>query len=351
MIVGHRQMYVDGVALRRKGVKPGPGTAGGYSVGAPDGRLTTPMSFMNTPRLKPVPTAFEKASLAAKRLARVPAMVNGRRAALARSISVKTRSRNLSPQRSSDFWIRSMLHRSEPMPTIISPLQLREGAAAGCGVPGRHRTITAPLLQPASGPRYAGRGACLTARSSISARIRRHAVAEAGENRLADQEMADVELGELRDGGDRRDIVEGQAVAGVGLDAVLDGQRGAIGDALQFGRVLLALDMGVAAGVELDHRRAEPNRGLDLSLARLDEQADADARVAEPVDIMGAAARCWPAASSPPSVVRSSRFSGTMQAAWGWWAKRDRQHLLGRRHLEIQRQIDLGHQPVDVAGR
>ena len=29
-------------------------------------------------------------------------------------------------------------------------------------------------------------------------------------------------------------------------------------------------------------------------------------------------------------------------------AKRDRKHLLGRRHLEIQRQGDLGHQPVDV---
>src|SRR5690606_15840870 len=39
------------------------------SVGAPDGALTTPMSFMNTPRLKPVPTALEKASFAAKRLA------------------------------------------------------------------------------------------------------------------------------------------------------------------------------------------------------------------------------------------------------------------------------------------
>ena len=79
--------------------------------------------------------------------------------------------------------------------------------------------------------------------------------------------MADVELGELRDGGDRDDIVEGQAVAGVRLDAVLGRERGAVGDALQLGRALLALDMGVAAGVEFDDRRAEPQRGLDL-LAR-----------------------------------------------------------------------------------
>ena len=49
----------------------------------------------------------------------VLAAVNGRRAALARSTSVKQRARNLSPQRSSDFAIRSMLVRSEPMPRII----------------------------------------------------------------------------------------------------------------------------------------------------------------------------------------------------------------------------------------
>ena len=39
------------------------------SVGAPERALTTPMSFMKTPRRNPVPTALENASLAAKRLA------------------------------------------------------------------------------------------------------------------------------------------------------------------------------------------------------------------------------------------------------------------------------------------
>ena len=56
------------------------------SVGAPEGAFTTPTSFMNTPALKPVPTAFENASLAAKRLASVPALVNGRFAARALGI-------------------------------------------------------------------------------------------------------------------------------------------------------------------------------------------------------------------------------------------------------------------------
>ena len=116
-----------------------------------------------------------------------------------------------------------MLHRSEPMPTIIAP-------------------------------------------SSISCAHPPDAGLEAGEDRLADQEMADVELGELRDRGDRHDIVEGQAVAGMRLDAVLDRERGAVGDAPQLGRAFLALDMGVAAGVEFDDRRAEPHRGLDLAL-------------------------------------------------------------------------------------
>ena len=45
------------------------GTIGQRNVGAPDGRLTTARSFMNTPREKPVPKAFAQASLAAKRLA------------------------------------------------------------------------------------------------------------------------------------------------------------------------------------------------------------------------------------------------------------------------------------------
>ena len=38
-------------------------------VGLPEGSLTTPMSFQNTPLRKPVPSALEQASLAAKRLA------------------------------------------------------------------------------------------------------------------------------------------------------------------------------------------------------------------------------------------------------------------------------------------
>ena len=30
------------------------------------------------------------------------------------------------------------------------------------------------------------------------------------------------------------------------------------------------------------------------------------------------------------------------------WRSAIAEHLLGRRHFEVQRQVDLGHQPVDV---
>ncbi len=45
--------------------------------------------------------------------------------------------------------------------------------------------------------------------------------------------------------------------------------------------------------------------------------------------------------SSPPSVVRSSRFSGTRQTAWGRTPQRDAQHLAGGRHLEVEGHGDL----------
>src|SRR6185503_9640352 len=253
-----------------------------FSVGAPEARLTTPMSFIWTPRLNPVPTALEKASLAAKRLARVPARVCGRDAALARSVSVNTRLRNLSLQRASDFSIRSMLHRSEPMPTIMKPSPLEgEGAErseAGEGASGQGCTLPHPPTASRRAPPSPSRGEGLSPRFVHQRAHAAYAGLEAGEDRLADQEMPDVELGELGDRGHRNHIIEGQAVAGVRLDAVLDRERRAIGDALQLRRALLAVEMGIAAGVEFDDRRAEAHGRRHLLLGRFDEQADADVR-------------------------------------------------------------------------
>ena len=57
--------------------------------------------------------------------------------------------------------------------------------------------------------------------------------------------MADVEFGQLRNGGNRLDIVEGQAMAGMRLDTVLDRQRRHVGNALQFDGPGLANGMGM----------------------------------------------------------------------------------------------------------
>ena len=62
----------------------------------------------------------------------------------------------------------------------------------------------------------------------------------------------------------------------------------------------------------------------------------------------GASALCWPTTSSPPSVVSSSRRSGTRHTACGLVASAIRSMSVGRRHLEIQRLGDLGLQPRHV---
>ena len=58
-------------------------------------------------------------------------------------------------------------------------------------------------------------------------------VFEADEHRLADQVVADVELGQLRDGSNRLDVFIGKPMPGVGFDAVLHGQRRHVGNAPQ----------------------------------------------------------------------------------------------------------------------
>ena len=62
--------------------------------------------------------------------------------------------------------------------------------------------------------------------SSISPRIAPHGLVEADEDRLADQEMADVELDHLRDRGDRRAVSKVEAVAGMDLEPERRAVRG-----------------------------------------------------------------------------------------------------------------------------
>src|SRR5258707_5442160 len=86
---------------------------------------------------------------------------------------------------------------------------------------------------------------------------------KADEDRFGDEEMADVEFADLWDRGDRFDIVEGEPVTGMDLQA--DG--GAIGGGVlqpcQEALLLGALPVVVGAGVQLHHRRAAGTRGID----------------------------------------------------------------------------------------
>ena len=159
--------------------------------------------------------------------------------------------------------------------------------------------------------------------------------------------MADIEFGELGDGGDRGDVVEGETVTGMGLEAVLGGERGGVGEAAELFGAGFAFEMRVAAGVELDDRRAEADRSLDLGRVGLDEQADADVRGAELVDIISKLIVL-------PGRVEAA-FGGPLLALFGDDAggvgavgQRDFEHFLGRRHFEVQRDFEPGHERVDI---
>src|SRR3546814_15512703 len=74
---------------------------------------------------------------------------------------------------------------------------------------------------------------------------------------------------------------ESEAVAGMRFDAVLDGERGHLGDAAKLLRLRLVVDMGIAAGVEFDHGRLQADRRFQLPRIGLDDQADPDIRFGE----------------------------------------------------------------------
>ena len=144
------------------------------------------------------------------------------------SISVKTRSTKRSPKRSSVRSMRRMSMMSLPMPRIMRCR--RQACAAGLGARLVHQRA------------HAADGAV-----------------EAAEDRLADQEMADIELDDRRDRGDRPDRVEGEAVAGMAFEAERLGMRrrrrrcGRAGAARS-----RALGLAIGAGVQLDDVRRRP---------------------------------------------------------------------------------------------
>ena len=99
--------------------------------------------------------------------------------------------------------------------------------------------------------------------------------------------------------------------------------------------------------MDLDHRRADRDRRLDLGGLGGDEQRDPDAGLVELGD-RGRELRALPGGIE-------AAFGGALLAPLGHEAggvrpglQRDRHHLVGRRHLEIERLCDLGLQPRHV---
>ena len=91
------------------------------------------------------------------------------------------------------------------------------------------------------------------------------ALSKPAEDRLADEEMADIELGQRRDGGDGADRVVGQAMAGMAFEADRRGMGRGGDQPFELALAFRALRLAIGAGMELDHRRAELPRRIELA--------------------------------------------------------------------------------------
>ena len=145
-----------------------------------------------------------------------------------------------------------------------------------------------------------------------------------------------------------RDRIEGEAVAGVAFEADALGVGGSRDQPVEVTPAFGTLGLAIGARMQLDHRRAQRLGGVELGRVGLDEQRDADAGFAQPPREwlqLGEAAHRIQAAFGRPLLALLRHEAGGM----GLVGKRDRQHLLGRRHLQVERQVDFPGQPVDVA--
>ncbi len=159
--------------------------------------------------------------------------------------------------------------------------------------------------------------------------------------------MPDIQLAHLGDGGHGTDIGVAQAMAHVAFEAKRGAKRRPLAQALELGLLRRTLQLAVAAGMQLDDRRAQHHRRLELARVGLDEQRDPDAGVAQPGH------------HRLQMIVLAGRIEATLGGpllallghdAGGVWAvlERNGDHLGRRRHLEIERDFELAHQSLDV---
>ncbi len=279
-----------------------------FMVGRPDGRLTTPMSRQNTPARRP----------GAERLG---AGLLGR----------------------------------ETLGIGLAP----PGAAFGFGALGRGEDASEKTLAVAldgtldaadideigTDTENHARPRSMPARMVFTAAARPHG------DRLSDQEMADIELDDLGQRRDRLRRLEIEAMAGMDFEAEPARKLRPVADALPF-RLrrrcsLVGKRVAPGAGVELDHRRADRDRCLDLTRLGGDEQRYADAGRPQPGDDRrqrGVLAGDIETAFGRAFFAPLGHQTGGVRRG----RERDRDHLLGRRHFQIERFRDLRLEARDV---
>ena len=146
-------------------------------------------------------------------------------------------------------------------------------------------------------------------------------------------------------------VFEIEPVAGMDFEPEIFARAAPALNALEFHRRHrgVPVDHGLApgAGVDLDHRRADFRRGLDLLRIRGDEQRDADAgglQFGDDRHEMIVLAHHVEAALGGHLLAPLRHDAGRVRPR----LERDVDHLARRRHFEIQRLGELRLQPRDV---
>ena len=178
-----------------------------------------------------------------------------------------------------------------------------------------------------------------------------HGLLEADHDRPGDDAVADVQLVHALDGGDRAGrcgrSARGRRAGPCRLRGSWPPARRRVSSSLCWSRPGRA--RAYWPGVQLDGVGAEVGGGLDLPQVGIEEQADDNAGVLEPVDHLARRDPAGRAMSSPPSVVTSSRRSGTSVAWSGSDAAGDVEHLVVAGHLQVQLHGDRLAQDRQVA--
>src|ERR1700749_511167 len=188
-------------------------------------------------------------------------------------MSVKMRAIKRSPCLSRVFSIRRISIRSEPKPRIIfAPRSGRSPALAA--------------LVAWNGP--PDHSICLrqTASRSYARFIHQPAhflnrIGEPGEDRLADQKMSDIEFADMRNGGNRRDILISETVTGMDFQTHVGAKLRRILDMLEELGPHLATGIGKSASMQLHHRRTQRSGSIELLAVGLDEHGNPDARLGQ----------------------------------------------------------------------